>query len=159
MFTGMFVFVTLIIWTKQLETCFFPGIYIYITVLTKFMFNNARTHRENKINLLYNVHVLIIIVTRWEKISFNHPCVCRLELSNPRCLTVSVNSPEPRLQTTVRQPGLESLLLHTVTVWLKLYLTHLFHLTYFNYRTNIALCCSQYYRVNIVRINFTIFTI
>jgi len=95
MFTAMFVFVTLIIWTKQLETCFFPGIYIYITVLTKFMFNNARTHRENKINLLYNVHVLIIIVTRWEKISFNHPCVCRLELSNPRCLTVSVNSPEP----------------------------------------------------------------
>jgi len=30
---------------------------------------------------------------------------------------------------------------------------------YFNYRTNIALCCSQYYRVNMVRINFTIFTI
>jgi len=30
---------------------------------------------------------------------------------------------------------------------------------YFNYRTNIALCCSQYYRVNMVRNNFTIFTI
>jgi len=27
---------------------------------------------------------------------------------------------------------------------------------YFNYRTNIALCCSQYYKVNI---KFTIFTI
>jgi len=30
---------------------------------------------------------------------------------------------------------------------------------YSNYRTNIALCCSQYYRVNIVWFNFTIFTI
>jgi len=30
---------------------------------------------------------------------------------------------------------------------------------YFNYRTNIALCGSQYYRVNLVRIHFTIFTI
>jgi len=30
---------------------------------------------------------------------------------------------------------------------------------YFNYRTNIALCCSHYCRVNTVRINFTIFTI
>jgi len=25
---------------------------------------------------------------------------------------------------------------------------------YFNYRNNTALCCSQYYRVNMVRINF-----
>jgi len=30
---------------------------------------------------------------------------------------------------------------------------------YFNYRTDIALCCSQYHRVDMVRINFTIFTI
>jgi len=30
---------------------------------------------------------------------------------------------------------------------------------YFIHRTNIALCCSQYYRVNTVRVNFTIFTI
>jgi len=29
----------------------------------------------------------------------------------------------------------------------------------FKYRTYIALFCSQYYRVNKVRINFTIFTI
>jgi len=27
---------------------------------------------------------------------------------------------------------------------------------YFNYRTHIALYCSLYYRVNMVRINFTI---
>jgi len=30
---------------------------------------------------------------------------------------------------------------------------------YFKYRTYKALFCSQYYRVNTVRINFTIFTI
>jgi len=30
---------------------------------------------------------------------------------------------------------------------------------YFNYRNNIALFWSQYYRVNLVPINFTIFTI
>jgi len=34
------------------------------------------------------------------------------ELTNPRCLTVSVNSIEPRLQTTVRQLGLESYIWH-----------------------------------------------
>jgi len=35
----------------------------------------------------------------------------------------------------------------------------LFHLMYFNYRINIALCCSQYYRLNMERINFVKFTI
>jgi len=34
------------------------------------------------------------------------------ELTYPRCLTVSVNSIEPRLQTTVRQLGLESYIWH-----------------------------------------------
>jgi len=34
---------------------------------------------------------------------FQSPCVCRNELSNLRCLTLFVNSTEPRLQTTVRQ--------------------------------------------------------
>ena len=53
------------------------------------------------------------------KINFNHPCVCRNELSNPRCFTVYVNSTEPRLQTTVRQPGLERSIRHTQG-WLKL---------------------------------------
>jgi len=43
---------------------------------------------------------------------FQSPCVCN-ELSNPRCLTVSVNSTEPRLQTTVRQLVLESSIRHT----------------------------------------------
>jgi len=37
------------------------------------------------------------------KTKFQSPCVCRNELSNPRCLTVSVNSTDPRLQTRVRQ--------------------------------------------------------
>ena len=41
------------------------------------------------------------------KKKFLSPCVCRNELSNPRCLT------EPRLQTTVRQLGLESSIRHT----------------------------------------------
>ena len=45
--------------------------------------------------------------------------LCRNELSNPRCLTVSVNSTEPRLQTTVRQLGLERSMRHTQW-WLKL---------------------------------------
>ena len=45
--------------------------------------------------------------------------VCRNELSNPRGLTVSVNSTQPRLQTTVRQLELESSTRHTQG-WLKL---------------------------------------
>ena len=40
------------------------------------------------------------------------PRSCRNELSNPRCLTVSVNSTTPRLQTTVRQLWLESSIRH-----------------------------------------------
>ena len=36
----------------------------------------------------------------------------RNERPNPRCLTVSVNSTEPRLQTTVRHLGLESSIRH-----------------------------------------------
>ena len=43
------------------------------------------------------------------KKKFQSPCVCRNKLSNPRCLTVST---EPRLQTTVRQLGLESSIQH-----------------------------------------------
>ena len=42
------------------------------------------------------------------KKSFQPPRVCRVELSNPRCLTVSLNSTEPRVQTIVGQLGLES---------------------------------------------------
>jgi len=42
------------------------------------------------------------------KKKFQSPCVCRNELSNPCCLTA-----EPRLQTTVRQLGLESSVGHT----------------------------------------------
>ena len=38
---------------------------------------------------------------------------CRNKLSNPRCLTVSINLAEPRLLTTVRQLGLESPIRHT----------------------------------------------
>ena len=53
------------------------------------------------------------------KKKFLSPCVCRNELSNPRCLT------EPRLQTTVRQLGLESSIRHTQG-WLKLMLFYLF---------------------------------
>jgi len=37
---------------------------------------------------------------------------CCNELSNPRYLTVSVNSTNPRLQTTVRQLWLESSIRH-----------------------------------------------
>jgi len=53
------------------------------------------------------------------KKKFQKPCVCRNELSNPRCFTVSVNSTEPRLQTTVRQLGLGSYIRYTQG-WLKL---------------------------------------
>ena len=53
------------------------------------------------------------------KKKFQSPWVCRNKLSNPRYLTVSVNSTEPRLQTTVRQLGLESSIRHTQG-WLKL---------------------------------------
>jgi len=48
------------------------------------------------------------------KKKFQSPYVCRNELSNPLCLTVSVKSAEPRLQTTVRQLGLESSIRHNV---------------------------------------------
>ena len=54
---------------------------------------------------------------------FQSPCVCRNKLSYPCCLNVSVNSTEPRLQTTVRQLLLESLLRHTQG-WLKLIFCH-----------------------------------
>jgi len=37
------------------------------------------------------------------------PRSCRNERPNPRCFTVSVNSTEPRLQTTVRHLGLKVL--------------------------------------------------
>jgi len=47
------------------------------------------------------------------------PFVCRNKLSNPRCLNVSVNLAEPRLQTTVKQLELESSIRHTQG-WLKL---------------------------------------
>ena len=57
----------------------------------------------------------------WKK--FQSPCVCRNELSNHRCLTVSVNSTEPRLQTTVRQLRLESSIRHTQG-WLKQIVSH-----------------------------------
>ena len=52
------------------------------------------------------------------KNKFQSPCECRNELSNPRCLAVSVISAEPCLQTTVRQLGLESYIGHTQG-WLK----------------------------------------
>ena len=55
------------------------------------------------------------------KKTFQSPYICRNELSNTRCLTVSVISTEPRLQTTVRQLGLESYIRHTQG-WLKLIL-------------------------------------
>ena len=51
----------------------------------------------------------------WEIISFNHPCVCRIELSHPSCLTVVSNR------------GSDETLKHV--------LTHLFHFMYFTYRT------------------------
>jgi len=37
------------------------------------------------------------------KNTFQSLCVCRKDLSNPRCLTVYVNSTDPRLLTTLRQ--------------------------------------------------------
>ena len=46
------------------------------------------------------------------KKKFQSPCVCRNELSNPRCRTVSVSA-EPRLQTTLKQLGLQSSRRHT----------------------------------------------
>jgi len=49
------------------------------------------------------------------KKKFQSPCVCRNKLSNPRCLTVWA---EPRLQTTVRQLGLESSIQHERGLWI-----------------------------------------
>ena len=87
-------------------------------------------------------------------ISFNHSCVCRIELSNQSCLTLVCKRGSADTEATrVRKFAT------AYTGWLKLFLTHLFHLMYFNYRTYIALCCSQYYRVNMARITFTILTI
>ena len=85
-------------------------------------------------------------------ISFNHPCVCRMELSNPSCFTAVCKPGSVEFTGTVRQRGLESSLRHTQGDCF-FYITHLFH------SFNIALFSSQYYRVNMVRINFTIFTI
>ena len=46
-------------------------------------------------------------------ISFNHPCVCRIELSNSSCFTVVCKRDYAEFTDTVRQRGLESLLRHT----------------------------------------------
>jgi len=46
----------------------------------------------------------------WEGISFNYPCVCRIELSNPSCLTAGGFV---EFEYTVIQRGLESSLRHT----------------------------------------------
>jgi len=46
------------------------------------------------------------------KKKYPSPRSCRNELSNPRYLTVSVNSTTPRLQTIVRQRWLESSIRH-----------------------------------------------
>ena len=54
---------------------------------------------------------------------FPSPCVCRKELSNRRCLAVSVSTTEPHLQTSVRQLRLESSIRHTQG-WLKLSISH-----------------------------------
>ena len=53
------------------------------------------------------------------KINFNHPCVCRIELSNPGCLTVVCKRGSVEFTYTVRQRGLESSTRHTQG-WLKL---------------------------------------
>ena len=58
-------------------------------------------------------------------ISFNHPCVYRIELSNPSCLTVVCKRGE---ETRVRK------FVTAYTGWLNLFLTHLLHLMSFNYR-------------------------
>ena len=42
------------------------------------------------------------------KISFNHPCVCRIELSNPSCLTVFYKRGFAEFTNTVGQRGLEN---------------------------------------------------
>ena len=86
--------------------------------------------------------------TPGEIISFNHPCVCRIELSNPSCHTVVLNEVLSRLQTHWSNES-KKVLYGILMVY-----THLFHLMYFNYRSIVALCCSQYYRVNTVRFYF-----
>ena len=52
------------------------------------------------------------------KEKYPSPCVCRNKVSNPRCLTVCVNSTEPHLQTTVRQLGLESSIRYERGLWI-----------------------------------------
>jgi len=64
---------------------------------------------------------------------FESNYVYRNELSNPRCFTVSVNSPESHLHTTVRQLGLESFIRHTQG-WLKLIILDVFVLTMWMHR-------------------------
>ena len=73
----------------------------------------------------------------------------------PSCLTVVCKRGSVEFTDTVRQPGVRKFVT-ACTGWCILFLTHLFHLMSFNYRTNLALCCSQYCTV---RIDFTIFTI
>ena len=46
-------------------------------------------------------------------ISFNDPCVCRIELSNPSCFTAVCKPGSVEFTGTVRQRGLESSLRHT----------------------------------------------
>ena len=52
------------------------------------------------------------------KKKYPSPYSCRNKLSNPRCLTVSVNWTAPGLQTTVRQLGLESSIRQGQGLWI-----------------------------------------
>ena len=73
----------------------------------------------NVATLLYtNIHVYTmdtysILCCNNMSISFNHSCVCRNELSNPRYLTVVCKRGSVDFTGTVRQRGLERSLRHT----------------------------------------------
>ena len=79
------------------------------------------------------------------KKKFQSPCVCRNKLSNPRYLTVSVNSAEPCLQTTVRQQGLESTSIRHTQGWLKLIFPNIFDVDHIVYcYMNCIVYCKKY---------------
>jgi len=74
--------------------------------------------------LTHHANILLSQPGLFGIISFKHPYVCRIELSNLSGLTV-----QPRLQT---QWGNEVRKFVTAyTRWLELFLTDLFHLMYF----------------------------
>ena len=106
--------------------CCVLTLYVHIS---KFCFTNVKSKHEERLisDRLFvrvflrrlnfqnpdNPYCTISVSSFIMNISFNHSCVCRVELSNPSCLAVVCKRGSVELTETVRQRGLASSLPHT----------------------------------------------